>query len=334
MYRSPVLANQNQNVNISSSQKRVVRNLYRTLLTKLKICDAKPLLKVFLCRSPELRFEEPKKIFYTPTSLSLTQEARNRFRNPTDGTISAQLNRGFWALKTVNQLLAKLLKTPALRRMLSNAITSPNEEDQEPTSTISIENDVKAGTFLVAHPLCRTSVFRNSVVLITSHSQYETVGLILNKPMSSGLFEPLYSKEPWFRKVSKKFRKKIFYGGPGSNFRTVLHSLPNVESSQVILPGVFSSIVSKFPHELMKQPDSKIFSGFVTWSSDQLKEELQKGIWFISSASAENVFSKKAGEEFWKGILRQMGGEFKHFADFPSLSGRLLKLQLYFRHQV
>ena len=66
-----------------------------------------------------------------------------------------------------------------------------------------------AGKLLVALPVLRDGIFDRSVVLVLNHDDAGAVGVVLNKPTTTHLGDPLPSWEPLVAEPAV-----VFVGGP------------------------------------------------------------------------------------------------------------------------
>jgi len=125
----------------------------------------------------------------------------------------------------------------------------------------------------------------------------------------------------------------VAYGGPvmQDQFST-LHGFGEVAGSKKVCPGVFVGGSSQLMNEVRKnqlQPQEVLFvKGHAAWVPGQLTREIDKGVWYIASASADLIL-RYAGapvtkddnkDDLWNDILSCMGDKFESIA--MSHSGR------------
>jgi putative transcriptional regulator len=119
----------------------------------------------------------------------------------------------------------------------------------------------------------------------------------------------------------------VSYGGPVLTEEfAVLHGFGQVDGSKKLAPGVFIGGSEELMNEVRINrfdPSKALFiKGHAAWVPGQLEREIQKGVWYICSASADFVL-RYAGapvtpeddpQDLWSDIMRCMGGEFEDIA--------------------
>lgn len=176
--------------------------------------------------------------------------------------------------------------------------------------TITVTN----GSLLIAEPFLGDKNFERSVVLVCEHNQEGTFGLVLNQKTNlhlSDVIEDVYADYP------------LFVGGPvQQNTLHYLHRRPDLidESIQISAglywSGNFEQIKQSVNLGVMPESDIRFFVGYSGWSEGQLDNELSEKAWIISQTTPAFLFNTPA-DEFWRGILKSMGGEFKAIANYP-----------------
>jgi putative transcriptional regulator len=153
-----------------------------------------------------------------------------------------------------------------------------------------------AGSFLVAKPILRDSVFRQTVVLLLQHDENGAFGLVVNRPADvKGLPFP------------------VFAGGPcQSQGLLLLHGHPEWnESSEEpgkaeMAPGVFLGDSTCLNRASNPDPDKalrfRIFAGYSGWGPEQLEGEMTTGVWAVVPASGQILFETPP-DELWQLLL-------------------------------
>ncbi|MFN8348101.1 MAG: YqgE/AlgH family protein [Spirosomataceae bacterium] len=176
------------------------------------------------------------------------------------------------------------------------------------------------GKLLIAEPFLGDSNFERSVVFICEHNERGTFGLVFNQ--STNLFLNDVLKEPVVNSMP------LYLGGPVEhNTLHFLHRLPFIEEAvpvgdNLFWSGDFEQIISLLNVGKITEHDIRFFIGYSGWSAGQLEEEIQKNAWIISQADARFIFDTPT-DQFWRAVLRRMGGEYRvksHYPIDPSLN--------------
>lgn len=139
-------------------------------------------------------------------------------------------------------------------------------------ATLSGQN-VTRGTLLVATAKSHDPDFAKSVVLIVDASRNAAVGIIVNRPGSGG---------KWV-------------GGPvplGTN--ALVRTTHPPRGAKRILPDVFAVA---FPRSDFKEPH-RVYTGTCGWTTRQLKDEFQLGLWRTLPGSSGIIFDEHP-ETLW-----------------------------------
>ena len=176
--------------------------------------------------------------------------------------------------------------------------------------------NVKQGSVLISEPFLGDPNFERSVVLICEHETTQgTFGLILNKTsnllLADVLEENIYPDVP------------LFVGGPVQhNTLHYLHRRPDlIDGGVEIMNGViwggnFSQVKELLNNGVLMPNDIRCFIGYSGWEIDQLVGELKKDSWIISETTADVIFDTPA-KNFWRSLLKDMGGDFKVMSNYP-----------------
>lgn len=119
----------------------------------------------------------------------------------------------------------------------------------------------------------------------------------------------------------------VTYGGPVLTEEfAVLHGFGHVEGSKKLAPGVFIGGSEELMNEVRISrfdPRHALFiKGHAAWVSGQLEREIQKGVWYVASASSDFML-RYAGaptteeddvEDLWVDIMNCMGDNYVEIA--------------------
>ncbi|WP_026260821.1 YqgE/AlgH family protein [Spirosoma luteum] len=178
------------------------------------------------------------------------------------------------------------------------------------TTPFSIMN----GSLLIAEPFMGDTNFERSVVLVCEHNRAGTFGLVLNQSTDihlSDVIDEVQADLP------------LFVGGPvQQNTLHFIHRRPDlIDDSIPVMDGLywsgdFDQIKRAVNLGTLTERDARFFIGYSGWSEGQLEDELRQKAWIISHINADFLFDTPTSE-FWRGVLKRMGGEYKSIAHYP-----------------
>jgi putative transcriptional regulator len=170
-------------------------------------------------------------------------------------------------------------------------------------SAAAAQADPANGLLLIAKPGMADPRFRNTVVLVTQTKDFQTVGVILNRPtrMKPG--------DLWHGAPPDGHAGPVFFGGPVMDRVAVAlfqsQEPPSGPAFQV-LKGIYLSMHPAVIEPLLARAGGKlrIFAGFSGWAPRQLEAELQRDGWYVLPATEELLFrSDTAG--LWQELVHR-----------------------------
>lgn len=172
------------------------------------------------------------------------------------------------------------------------------------------------GRLLIAEPsILNDSSFNRAIILITEHTDNNSVGFILNRPLE-------YTLQDLLPEIDCDFT--IYQGGPVEQDNLYfVHKVPHLipESievdSGIYWGGNFESLKDLLNTGGLEKSDIRFFLGYSGWEKNQLTNELDLNSWFISENDIKNILSKEE-ESLWRNKLLQKGGDYKLWANAPS----------------
>ena len=175
---------------------------------------------------------------------------------------------------------------------------------------------LEKGSLLIASPDVNGGIFSRSVILVCEHSPNGSFGLILNKTLEMDSPEEIFTLNHF-----DESRVRFCMGGPlQANQIMILHSSLDSEHPSIeICPSVFLGGNFSFVQEGEgKSPDGKVLLcfGYSGWQAGQLEKEFLEGLWFLSPASQEFVFSEHP-EKLWSEVLQNLVGRFASLSTVP-----------------
>lgn len=174
----------------------------------------------------------------------------------------------------------------------------------------------KKGRLLVAEPsILSDDSFNRAIVLLTEHTENNSVGFILNKPLSYSINDLLPEINCFFN---------IYQGGPVEQDNLYfIHRIPQLLADSIEVAngvfwgGNFKQLKQLLNEGLLQETEIRFFLGYAGWDKNQLNTELQENSWFVAKNDFENIFSKDE-ETLWKNKLLQKGGAYKLWANAPN----------------
>jgi len=176
-----------------------------------------------------------------------------------------------------------------------------------------IHKKIISGTIILSEPFMLDPSFSRSSCLIINHEKHEgTFGLILNKTIDSKLSKLI-------KEINKDW--KVYYGGPvDPEYLFYVHRNSKIKDSIKIKDnlywnGDFEEIKEKINNGEIQENEIKFFLGYSGWDGGQLRREIIENSWIISNNKDKYIFDNP--NVIWKNILKEMGGIYKKFANFP-----------------
>jgi putative transcriptional regulator len=172
------------------------------------------------------------------------------------------------------------------------------------------------GKLLIAEPtILDDKSFNRTIILLAEHTQNNTVGFILNRPLEYTINDLL---------PDINCLLPIYQGGPVEQDNLYfVHKIPellpeSVEiSNGIFWGGNFEALKKLLNTNDVKALDIRFFLGYSGWDKHQLEEEMSQNSWFVAENDFENIFSLDE-VTLWKNKLLQKGGNYKLWANAPS----------------
>jgi putative transcriptional regulator len=168
---------------------------------------------------------------------------------------------------------------------------------------------VSKGSLLIAKPFLGDPNFERGVILMCEHNDQGSFGFVLNQ--TTDLFLGDVLDETIYQDIT------LHLGGPvEKNTLHFIHRRPDLVTGgteimkDVYWGGDFNNV------KTLKQEDVMFFIGYSGWSGGQLDDEIKQDSWIISNTTSDFLFSTPSSN-FWREILRNMGGEYRSIAHYP-----------------
>jgi len=159
-----------------------------------------------------------------------------------------------------------------------------------------------AGKLLVALPVLRDGIFDRSVVLVLNHDDDGAVGVVLNRPTTTHVGDPLPSWESLAAEPAV-----VFVGGP-------------VQPELAIAIGRVGDVIDTVDLDsdpaLSAAGTVRVFAGYAGWSPGQLEDELARQAWVVVEGEPGDAFRADA-DDLWHTVLARQPHPLKQLAMLP-----------------
>ncbi len=173
------------------------------------------------------------------------------------------------------------------------------------------------GKLLVAAPVLTDPHFDRTVILMIDHSDDGALGLVLNRPTNTAVFDAI---EPWAAVTSEPL---VLFGGgpvqPEAAFCLALVTDPEVAGSSwsPIVGRLGMADLDRDPFDFEEGVAlARLFVGYAGWSSGQLEQELREEAWFVCDAQANDALSDDP-DGLWQAVLRRQTSPLAWVAQYP-----------------
>jgi putative transcriptional regulator len=172
------------------------------------------------------------------------------------------------------------------------------------------------GSLLIAKPFLGDPNFERGVILLCSNGEQGSFGFVWNQVTELLLGDVL--EETIYKDIH------LYLGGPvEKNTLHFIHRRPDlISGGEEIMEGVFwggnfDQVRTLININSLDVDDVRFFIGYSGWSEGQLDDELDEDSWIVTNASADFLFTT-VPSNFWREILKDMGGEYRSIANYPT----------------
>ena len=156
---------------------------------------------------------------------------------------------------------------------------------------------------LVAKPQFRDADWRQTVLIAAPAANGGHIGVILNRPTSRSLSSLFPEHEP-----SKKVVDPVYFGGPFS--RRALFAVVRTDANPgggaiALMKNLFFAMNVQTVDKIIESTpnDARYFVGYVGWRPGELRQEIDRGLWFVMNPDVNTVFRKDT-DQLWDELLR------------------------------
>jgi putative transcriptional regulator len=166
---------------------------------------------------------------------------------------------------------------------------------------------VRAGTLLLANTDLLEPTFRRSVIYVVEHNDGGTLGVVLNRPSETAVYNVL---PQWSKLASKP--KTMFIGGPVKRDAALCLSILRVGVDPHNVPGLRAIAGRMVMVDLDADPGTiapfvegvRVFAGYAGWTIGQLEDEIERDDWIVLSALPSDVLVAPR-VDLWGRVLRR-----------------------------
>ena len=168
-------------------------------------------------------------------------------------------------------------------------------------------NKVRAGTLLLANIDLLEPTFRRSVIYVVEHNDGGTLGVVLNRPSETAVYNVL---PQWADLVAKP--RSMFVGGPVKRDAALCLGILRVGVDPDGMPGLRHVAGRIVMVDLDADPELiataveglRIFAGYSGWTIGQLEGEIERDDWIVLSALPSDVLVQPR-VDLWSRVLRR-----------------------------
>jgi putative transcriptional regulator len=168
----------------------------------------------------------------------------------------------------------------------------------------SQESDPGDALILVASPRLVDPDYRSAVLLAVPIDNNRHVGVIINRPTGRSLASLFPEHVP-----SKSVRDPVYFGGP--MLRQAIFAIvrtdhtPGTGSIRMMKELFLATQGAVVDHIIEQTPnDARYYVGYVAWRPGELRQEVDRGLWFVLEPDPDLVFRKDPGG-LWEELLRR-----------------------------
>lgn len=166
------------------------------------------------------------------------------------------------------------------------------------------EADPAGAVTLVAAPRLIDPDYRGTVLLVVPVENNRHVGVIINRPTGRSLASLFPEHAP-----SKQVHDPVYFGGPmlRQAIFAVVHTdhTPGPGSIRMMKELFLATQGTVVDHIIEATPNAaRYYVGYVAWRPGELRQEVDRGLWYVLDADPDLVF-RKDPEGLWEELLQR-----------------------------
>jgi len=145
------------------------------------------------------------------------------------------------------------------------------------------DNTIKTGDIIVSTELNKNYIFANDPILIITHNEQGTVGILLNHPLSLDAISALESTN------CETSTSKYFLGGTSNVKQPLIIKLPAGFQERPFSLRLTNDMVkiAEANNSCDLDDGSLVFLGFEYWQPEQINRETRAGLWLNKTLTNE-----------------------------------------------
>ena len=175
--------------------------------------------------------------------------------------------------------------------------------------------NLKKGRLLISEPSLIEPAFFKSIILITHHSDDESIGVVLNQKTKINL------KEIITNIAAENF--PVYIGGPVERDTIhFIHTLGDIiPNTQKIMEGLywggdFNTIVTLINKKRISKDEVRFFAGYSGWGENQLNNEIRENGWIIHKSNPE-LCMQYSNEKLWSDLIKTKKSKYAIWTNMP-----------------
>ena len=174
------------------------------------------------------------------------------------------------------------------------------------------------GKLLVSPPWADDQNFTRSVVLVLAHSPDGAFGVVLNDESTTGVDTIADVVGPaWAALLAPP--ESIFVGGPCQTSSVIALGMINQNNGQSEVQWEVTVVDLNQDRPRPEITRIRLFAGYAGWAPLQLESELDRGGWFVATASPEDSLTDEP-DELWQRIMSRNGDPYARIPTDPRLN--------------
>ena len=175
----------------------------------------------------------------------------------------------------------------------------------------------EAGEILIASPLLADYHFTRAVILLVTHDDSGSMGIVVNRDYRKRVYlHDLFPELKDFPHIP------VFSGGPVD--RNVLFFIHNLDfipdkfplGNGLFLNGDFESVKKYISEGNVLEGRIRFFCGYAGWGAGQLEREIKEASWMVGKADYDQLM---VGDftDLWHDALSDIGDKERIWANYP-----------------
>lgn len=175
----------------------------------------------------------------------------------------------------------------------------------------------RQGSILIAAPFIQDYHFVRTVVLLISHTDEGSMGIVMNKRF--GYVTTLNELVP-----SLEFAQRVpvYKGGPvGRDTLFYVHTIKEIREAYPLgnglyLNGDFEQMQQYILDGRPTEGVVRFFMGYAGWDAGQLEHEIEENTWMVDNPRSVDVLDPYL-HDYWQKSLTRLGGKYAVWARYP-----------------